>query len=51
MNTLIKITEQIIDQETIQTVNARDLHTFLEIKARFNDWIKNRIKECKFQEK
>ncbi|WP_142416275.1 antA/AntB antirepressor family protein [Bartonella massiliensis] len=50
MNTLIKITEQTIDQETIQTVNARDLHTFLEIKARFNDWIKNRIKECKFQE-
>ncbi len=50
MNTLIKITERTIDQETIQTVNARDLHTFLEIKARFNDWIKNRIKECKFQE-
>ncbi|WP_375675242.1 antA/AntB antirepressor family protein [Bartonella sp. CL100XZDX] len=50
MNTLIEIREQVIDQETVQTVNARDLHTFLEIKARFNDWIKNRIKECKFQE-
>ncbi|WP_459778572.1 antA/AntB antirepressor family protein, partial [Bartonella henselae] len=50
MNTLIEISEQVIDQETVQTVNARDLHAFLEIKARFNDWIKNRIKECKFQE-
>ncbi|WP_019220247.1 antA/AntB antirepressor family protein [Bartonella florencae] len=50
MNNLIEITEQVIDQETVQTVNARELHTFLEIKARFNDWIKNRIKECKFQE-
>ncbi|QEE09450.1 phage antirepressor Ant [Bartonella kosoyi] len=50
MNTLIEISEQVIDQETVQTVNARELHTFLEIKARFNDWIKNRIKECKFQE-
>ncbi|WP_156851728.1 antA/AntB antirepressor family protein [Bartonella refiksaydamii] len=50
MNTLIEIKERVIDQETVQTVNARDLHTFLEIKACFNDWIKNRIKECKFQE-
>ncbi|CAK00788.1 phage antirepressor Ant [Bartonella tribocorum] len=50
MNTLIEISEQVIDQETVQTVNARDLHAFLEIKARFNDWIKNRIKEYKFQE-
>ncbi|ACS51178.1 anti-repressor protein [Bartonella grahamii as4aup] len=50
MNTLIEIREQVVDQETVQTVNARDLHTFLEIKARFNDWIKNRIKECKFLE-
>ncbi|WP_375637158.1 antA/AntB antirepressor family protein [Bartonella sp. AP152HLJHH] len=50
MNNLIEISEQVIDQETVQTVNARDLHAFLEIKARFNDWIKNRIKECKFQE-
>ncbi|UNE55262.1 antA/AntB antirepressor family protein [Bartonella machadoae] len=50
MNTLLPISEQTIDQETVQTVNARELHAFLEIKARFNDWIKNRIKECKFQE-
>ncbi|MCL6230163.1 antA/AntB antirepressor family protein [Bartonella bilalgolemii] len=50
MNTLIKITEQTIDQETVQTVNARELHAFLEITSKFADWIKNRIKECKFLE-
>lgn len=50
MNTLIEIKEQIIDQETVQTVNVRDLHAFLEIKSEFRNWIKNRIKECKFQE-
>ncbi|ATO57139.1 antA/AntB antirepressor family protein [Bartonella sp. 1-1C] len=50
MNTLIKITEQTIDHETVQTVNARELHAFLEITSKFADWIKNRIKECKFRE-
>ncbi|MGF7156912.1 phage anti-repressor protein [Bartonella heixiaziensis] len=37
MNTLIKIREQVLDQETVQTVNARDLHTFLEIKRDFSN--------------
>ncbi|EJF85347.1 phage antirepressor Ant [Candidatus Bartonella washoeensis] len=50
MNTLIPILEQTIDQETVQTVNARELHAFLGITSKFADWIKNRIKECKFQE-
>ncbi|EJF78158.1 hypothetical protein ME7_00149 [Bartonella birtlesii LL-WM9] len=50
MNTLIKITEQVIDGDTVQTVNARDLHTFLEVKTSFKDWIIRRIKECKFKE-
>ncbi|WP_375671438.1 antA/AntB antirepressor family protein [Bartonella sp. SD1336NMGDW] len=50
MNTLIEISEQVIDQETVQTVNARELHAFLEITSKFADWIKNRIKECKFLE-
>ncbi|WP_273757609.1 antA/AntB antirepressor family protein, partial [Bartonella sp. AU55XJBT] len=50
MNTLIEIKEQVIDQETVQTVNARDLHAFLEITSKFADWIKNRIKECNFRE-
>ncbi|WP_273760328.1 antA/AntB antirepressor family protein [Bartonella sp. ML70XJBT.G] len=50
MNTLIEIKEQVIDQETVQTVNARELHAFLKITSKFADWIKNRIKECKFLE-
>lgn len=31
-----------------QTVNAEELHTFLEVKSRFNDWIKNKIKQYGF---
>ncbi|WP_375634171.1 MULTISPECIES: antA/AntB antirepressor family protein [unclassified Bartonella] len=50
MNTLIKITEQTIDQETVQAVNARELHMFLKVTSRFNDWIINRIKEYGFLE-
>ncbi|QEE08632.1 phage antirepressor Ant [Bartonella kosoyi] len=50
MNTLIPISEQTIDQETVQTVNARDLHAFLEVKTSFKDWIIRRIQDCKFKE-
>ncbi|UNE55462.1 antA/AntB antirepressor family protein [Bartonella machadoae] len=50
MNTLIKISEQAIGQETVQTVNARELYTFLEVNVRFNDWIARRIEEYDFQE-
>ncbi|WP_375693460.1 MULTISPECIES: antA/AntB antirepressor family protein [unclassified Bartonella] len=49
MNTLIEIKEQIIGQETVQTVHARELHTFLEVNIRFNDWISRRIEEYSFQ--
>ena len=31
-------------------VSARELHEFLEVKSRFNDWIKNRIKKYGFEE-
>ncbi|WP_455466935.1 antA/AntB antirepressor family protein [Bartonella sp. B39] len=50
MNTLIKIKEQTIDQETVQTVNARELHIFLEIGKRFATWITNRINQYEFEE-
>ncbi|WP_375707586.1 antA/AntB antirepressor family protein [Bartonella sp. AA1HLJMS] len=50
MNTLIKITEQTIGKETVQTVNARELHTFLEVNIRFNDWTSRRVEEYSFQE-
>ncbi len=36
--------------ELIQTVNARDLHAFLESKQQFADWIKARIEQYGFVE-
>ncbi|WP_332060812.1 antA/AntB antirepressor family protein [Bartonella sp. CB74] len=50
MNTLIPISKQAIGQETVQTVNARELHAFLEVKTNFKDWIIRRIQDYKFQE-
>ncbi|EJF74423.1 hypothetical protein MCO_01854, partial [Bartonella sp. DB5-6] len=50
MNTLIEIKEQTIGQETVQTVNARELYTFLEVNSKFADWIVRRIKEYGFLE-
>ncbi|GAA4666390.1 antA/AntB antirepressor family protein [Bartonella pachyuromydis] len=47
---LIDIHQTTIDNDIVQTVNARELHAFLEIKSEFRNWIKNRIKECNFQE-
>ncbi|WP_375671933.1 MULTISPECIES: antA/AntB antirepressor family protein [unclassified Bartonella] len=50
MNTLIEIKEQAIDKEIVQTVNARDLHAFLEAKRDFSNWIKDRITRYNFIE-
>lgn len=47
---LIEINQTKVDGELIQTVNARDLHEFLEVTSRFNDWILNRIKDFGFEE-
>ncbi|WP_455474709.1 antA/AntB antirepressor family protein [Bartonella sp. B30(2025)] len=49
--TLISISEQAVGQEVVQTVNARDLHAFLEIKSEFRNWINNRIEQYSFIEK
>lgn len=48
-NELIPITAASIGDQQ-QGVNARDLHAFLEVKAKFADWIKNRISDFDFQE-
>src|SRR5260364_326881 len=50
MNALISIRHHLIGQAQVQTVNARELHAFLENGARFNDWIKKRIADYGFQE-
>ncbi|MFC4624233.1 antA/AntB antirepressor family protein [Daeguia caeni] len=39
-----------IGGSSIQTVNARELHAFLEVSTRFNDWITARIRDFGFAE-
>ena len=50
MNELIKLNKQTINDETVQTVNAKELYEFLEVRSKFADWIKNRIADYNFQE-
>ena len=50
MNELIKINENQISDETVDTVNARELHLFLESKQDFSTWIKKRSKDYGFLE-
>ncbi|OPB29498.1 antA/AntB antirepressor family protein [Bartonella sp. WD12.1] len=50
MNNLIEIKKQVIDQETVQTVNARELCAFLEVGKDFSTWITNRINQYEFVE-
>jgi len=50
MNNLIKLNTAVIGSDTVQTVNARELHAFLESKIRFSDWIKKRIADFSFVE-
>ena len=50
MNELIPLHSQTIDGNAVETVSARELHTFLEVNTKFADWIKNRINEYDFVE-
>ncbi|WP_375680819.1 antA/AntB antirepressor family protein [Bartonella sp. AP6QHHD] len=50
MNNPITITNNTINEESVQTVNARDLHAFLEAKRDFSNWIKDRISRYNFIE-
>ncbi|WP_375667078.1 MULTISPECIES: antA/AntB antirepressor family protein, partial [unclassified Bartonella] len=43
MDNPITITNNTINEESVQTVNARDLHSFLEVGKKFADWITERI--------
>lgn len=50
MNELIKLTDNDVGGEQIRTVNARDLHDFLGVKSKYQDWFKNRVKDFGFVE-
>ena len=50
MNELIPLQPQTINGNAVETVNARELHAFLESKQDFSTWIKNRIEKYEFVE-
>ena len=50
MSKLINLAQSVINNELLQTVNARELYEFLESKQDFSTWIKNRIEKYDFQE-
>lgn len=45
MNELIQIQ---VNEEGVETVNARDIHEFVESKQKFTDWIEKRIEKYGF---
>ena len=47
---LINISNTNVGEDLIQTVNARDLHTFLGVGKDFSNWIKDRIEMYGFTE-
>jgi len=47
---LIAVQQQDIDGGAVPTVNARDLHAFLEVGKDFSTWIKDRIQQHGFIE-
>jgi phage anti-repressor protein len=50
MKELIKITQEVIGNEEVNAVNARDLHRVLESKRQYTDWIKYQIKSLNLKE-
>ncbi len=46
----ITIHSRAIGSQHTQTVNAHELHGFLDVQTRYNDWIKNRIEQYGFGE-
>jgi phage anti-repressor protein len=47
---LITLHTRSINEQTLDTVNARNLHTFLELGRDFSNWIKARIAQYGFEE-
>ena len=49
-NSPVQFSDVTLGDEQQLGVNARDVHAALEVKTDFSDWIKRRIKQCKFEE-
>ncbi|WP_063339995.1 MULTISPECIES: antA/AntB antirepressor family protein [unclassified Marinomonas] len=47
---ILPLYSHIINNQNCDTVNARDLHTFLEVGRDFSNWMKARINQYKFVE-
>lgn len=50
MSQLIPVVPGTLAGETLPTVNARDLHQFLEVGRDFSNWIKGRIEQYGFED-
>lgn len=50
MTGLITLSDGTIGAAQVQTVNARELHVFLEVGKDFSNWIKDRIDQYDFLE-
>lgn len=50
MKHLINLKNTAIGTETKDTVNARELHTFLGVGRDFSNWVKGRIDQYQFLE-
>ena len=49
-NFSIKTFNGSIQNQSVQLINARELHSFLQSKQHFSDWIKKRISDYGFEE-
>ena len=50
MNDLITISKYEIGNEEINSVNARDIHSYLEVKTHLSTWMKRAIDKYDFKE-
>ena len=50
MTNIIKVTKSEIGNTELNSVNARDIHNYLQVKTRFNDWINRAITKYDFKE-
>jgi phage anti-repressor protein len=47
---LIKIDKTMMNGEEVNSVNMRDVYTYLEVKSKFSDWVKREIESLMLEE-